>query len=85
MAEPISVSLPDHWLVYLQGLVENRRFESMDEAIASGIRLLEADEHEADHLARLLDEGERDGGFEEWDYDKFKAEMRHRGDDRQAA
>lgn len=83
MAEAIPVRLADHWLIYLEGLVQSQRFDSLDEAIESGIRLLEADQNTEDRLARLLEEGENDGGFEEWDYDRFRADMRQR--DRKAA
>ena len=83
MTQAVSVNLSEHWLVYLRGLVQDRRFASLDDAIESGVRLLEADNHAEDRLARLLEEGERDGGFEEWDYEKFRADMdRH---DRSAA
>ncbi len=84
MSEPVTVSLADHWRVYLDGLVRSGRFASAEDAIESGLRLMEATEHAEDRLARLLEEGEAEGGFEEWDRDAFLAEM-HRSDDRKAA
>lgn len=85
MAEAITVALADHWRVYLEGLIRDRRFQSLDEAIESGLQLLEINERGGASLACLLGEGERDGGFEEWDYDSFRSEMRRRDDDREAA
>lgn len=85
MSEPIPVNLAPHWRVYLEGLVQNRRFASVDDAIENSIRLMEAREHREDRLAALLEEGEREGGFEEWDFEKFKAEMCEEHDDRKAA
>ncbi|HEU0043110.1 ribbon-helix-helix domain-containing protein [Sphingomonas sp.] len=85
MSETIPVALAEHWRVYLQGLVQNRRFASVDDAVESALRLLEAHESADDRLARLLEEGEATGGFAEWDYDAFKAEMHQRHDARKAA
>ena len=85
MSEPVTVSLADHWRVYLDGLVKNRRFESVDDAIESSLRLLEATEHADDRLARMLHDGEQEGGFEEFDYDGFLKDVRGRDGDRKAA
>lgn len=85
MSEPIPVTLAPHWRVYLEGLVQNRRFASLDHAIESSIRLMEAREHHEERLALLLEEGEREGGFEEWDFVRFKAEMRREHNARKAA
>lgn len=85
MSEPLTITLSPHWRIYLEGLVQNRRFASLDDAIESGVRLLESREHSGDRLAQLLEEGEREGGFEEWDYEKFKAEVRQDEDACKAA
>ena len=85
MAESIPVTLSEHWRVYVEGLVQNRRFASVSDALETGLRLLEADEHATDRLAYLLEEGEREGGFAEWNYEQFKAEMHQRHDARKAA
>lgn len=85
MTQTVSVTLADHWLVYLQGLVRDQRFASLDDAIESGVRLLEADGSAEDRLARLLDEGERSGDAGVWNLDSFLAEAHEHDADRQAA
>ena len=85
MSRDVTISLADHWSTYLDGLILDRRYESVDHAIEHALRLLEAVEDKEDRLTRLLEEGERDAGFKEWDYEGFKAEMRRPDDDRKAA
>lgn len=85
MSKQVTIELADDWSTYLDGLISDRRYESVDHAIEHALRLLEAVEDKEDRLTRLLEEGEREAGFEEWDYERFKTEMRRSGDDRKAA
>ena len=85
MADKVTVSLAEHWNVYLNGLVQNRRFESVDDAIESSLRLLEATEHAEDRLARLLEEGERSGDAGPWDFQSFLNEAHELAGNREAA
>ena len=85
MPEPITVTLAEHWRVYLDGLVQSGRFTSTDDAIESSLRLLEAVEHEDDRLMRMLEEGEQSGDAGPWDVNEFLSEMHELSDEREAA
>lgn len=85
MAEMLSVTLPEHWLVYARGLVSNGRFASLDAAIEDALRLLEATEARQDRLERLLEEGEQSGDAGPWDLQSFLIEARELDAERQAA
>ena len=85
MSEPVTVSLADHWRVYLDGLVRSGRFASAEDAIESGLRLMEATEHADDRLDRMLEDGERSGDAGPWDVRAFLDQVHEMSDKREAA
>ena len=85
MSDTIPVALAPHWRVYLEGLVQNRRFASVDDAIEDALRLMEKSENRQDRLERLLQEGEDSGDAGPWDLPSFLAEMRDSHAGREAA
>ena len=78
MTQEFTVKLEDRWLAYLRGLVADRRFTSVDDAVEDALRLLEATEDRDEQLSRLLAEGERSGDAGAWDLPAFLREARER-------
>lgn len=85
MAETLSVTLPEHWLVYARGLVSSGRFASLDHAMEDALRSLEAADAREERLERLLEEGEQSGDAGPWDLQAFLSEAWELDADRQAA
>jgi putative addiction module CopG family antidote len=85
MTTEVTVRLAGRWAEYLQALVADRRFDSIDHALEESLRLLEAFEDREERLARLLDEGERSGDAGSWSLDAFLTECRERDGGRKAA
>ena len=85
MSQHVTVNLADRWVAYLQDLVADRRFDSLDHVIEDALRLLEATEDKERRLARLLDEGDRSGDAGSWDLKAFLIEARKRDASRKAA
>lgn len=78
MSQEVTVKLAGRWYSYLQELVADRRFSSMDDAVEDALRLLEATEDREERLARLLQEGEQSGDAGSWDLQALLTEARER-------
>ena len=76
MSQEVTVRIASRWYSYLQGLVSDRRFMSIDDAVEDALRLLEATEDKDEQLARMLAEGEESGDAGSWDLQSFLREAR---------
>lgn len=73
MVRTISVILDDHAADFIGEQIESGRFASESEAVNAGLRLLEDHEVKLKALRAALDEGERSGYVEDFDFDDFLA------------
>ena len=72
-----SISLSDHFRDFAQRLVSDGRYGSTSEVVRAGLRLLEEEEGQLEALRRAIDEGERSGPAEPFDFDEFLRERRN--------
>ena len=75
MAKTTSISLGDHLLGFVEGLVAKGRYGSASEVARAGLRMLE--EHEARHEAmqKAITEGFNSGIAENFDMGALQREM----------
>lgn len=73
MARTTSVAIDDHAADFIGEQIESGRFASESEAVNAGLRLLEDHEVKLKALRAALDEGERSGYVEDFDFDDFLA------------
>jgi len=71
MARNTSVSLGDHFTAFIDERLAEGRYGSASEVVRAGLRLLE--EHEAKIMAlrAAIDEGDRSGPAQPFDFDGF--------------
>lgn len=74
MAKNTSVTLGDHFDVFISSQIESGRFGSASEVIRAGLRLLENTETRLQTLRKALEEGE-ESGIADYNYDDFMAEL----------
>jgi antitoxin ParD1/3/4 len=75
MVRTISVILDDHAADFIGEQIKSGRFASESEAVNAGLRLLEDHETKLKALRAAIDEGERSGYVEDFDFDVFLEEM----------
>ncbi len=73
MTRTTSVALDDRAAEFIGEQIESGRFASESEAVNAGLRLLEDHEAKLKVLRAALDEGERSGYVEDFDFDHFLA------------
>jgi antitoxin ParD1/3/4 len=73
MTRTTSVAIDDHAADFIGEQSESGRFASDSEAVNAGLRLLEDHEVKLKALRAALDEGERSGYVEDFDFDDFLA------------
>lgn len=76
MPRNTSVTIGDHFTDFIGEQVRSGRYGSTSEVVRAGLRLLEDYETRLKALHEALDEGERSGPAEPFDFDAFKKEMR---------
>lgn len=75
MPRNTSVSLSDHFADFIDAQVKEGRYGSASEVIRAGLRLLEQEDRYA-RLRAALEEGERSGFVEDFDFDMLRKELR---------
>lgn len=75
MAKTTSISLGDHFLGFVEGLVAKGRYSNASEAARAGLRMLE--EHETKHeaLQKAITEGINSGIAGNFDMEALQQEM----------
>ncbi|AIW16607.1 type II toxin-antitoxin system ParD family antitoxin [Vibrio tubiashii] len=74
MAKNTSITLGDHFDVFIANQVQSGRYGSASEVIRSALRLLETQETKMNTLRQLLVEGE-ESGTADYDLDSFINEL----------
>jgi antitoxin ParD1/3/4 len=75
MPKDTTVRLETYFLAFIEEMVASGRFSSPSQVVQAGLRLLEERESREAALAAALQEGEDSGWIEDFDFDKFLAEM----------
>lgn len=78
MPRNTSVTIGDHFTQFIGEQVAAGRYGSASEVVRAGLRMLEDYEMRLKALHQALDEGERSGPAEPFDFDAFKKEMRRK-------
>lgn len=78
MPRNTSVTIGDHFTQFIVEQVAAGRYGSASEVVRAGLRMLEDYETRLKALQEALDEGERSGPAEPFDFDAFKQEMRRK-------
>ncbi len=73
MAQNTSISLDEHFSVFLAQEVASGRYRSASEVVRAGLRLLEDQETQLAALRAALVAGEESGAPEPFDFDAFIA------------
>jgi antitoxin ParD1/3/4 len=76
MAKNTSIALGDHFNDFVTAQVQTGRYESVSEVVRAGLRLLEEHEAKVVALRAALEEAERSGEPELFDFDEFVREQR---------
>lgn len=76
MPRNTSVSLSDHFVAFIEAKVREGRYGSASEVIRAGLRLLEEEEDRYAELRAAIEEGERSGFIEDFDFETLRRELR---------
>jgi antitoxin ParD1/3/4 len=74
MAKNTSISLGEHFDVFISQQLESGRYGSASEVVRAGLRLLEDNESKLSTLRRMLMEGEQ-SGLSDYSFEHFIAEL----------
>lgn len=74
MAKNTSISLGEHFDVFISQQLESGRYGSASEVVRAGLRLLEDNESKLSTLRRMLMEGEQ-SGLSDYSFESFTAEL----------
>jgi antitoxin ParD1/3/4 len=74
MAKNTSISLGEHFDVFISHQLESGRYGSASEVVRAGLRLLEDNESKLSTLRRMLMEGEQ-SGLSDYSFEHFIAEL----------
>lgn len=77
MPRDASISLSDHLVHFIDQQVEGGRYRSASDVVQAGLHLLQEREAKLQALRSALIEGETSGDFQEFDADRFLADMRN--------
>lgn len=75
-----SVTLSEHFQKFIESKIAEGRYGSASDVMRAGLRLLEQEEAKLEALRAALIEGEESGIAENFDFAKFRAELRTMAD-----
>jgi antitoxin ParD1/3/4 len=76
MSKDTSVTVGDHFADFIERQVQAGRYQSADDVVSAGLRLLEEQELKVERLRAALIEGEQSGEPVPFDLDAFLGDMR---------
>jgi antitoxin ParD1/3/4 len=75
MPKETDLRLERYFVAFIEDMIARGRFSSPTAVVQAGLRLLEEHESRVEALRAALQEGEDSGWIEDFDFDKFLAEM----------
>ncbi len=78
MNKPVQVTVSDQAASFVSRELESGRFETVDEVVEAGLRMLEEEQMKIERLRDLLVEGENSGPARYVDQDEFLSRMREK-------
>ena len=76
MNKPVQVTVSDQAASFVSRELESGRFETVDEVIEAGLRMLEEEQMKIERLRELLIESENSGPTEPFDREALMASVR---------
>lgn len=76
MNKPVQVTVSEHAASFVARELESGRFETADDVIEAGLRMLEDEQMKIERLRELLIESENDGPGEPFDREALMASFR---------
>ncbi len=76
MNKPVQVTVSDQAASFVSRELESGRFETVDEVIEAGLRMLEEEQMKIERLRELLIESENSGPAEPFDREALMASVR---------
>ena len=70
MAKNTSITLSNHFDLFITQQIKTGRYNSASEVVRAGLRILENNETKLETLRNLLDEGEK-SGFADYSYENL--------------
>lgn len=78
MNKPVQVTIAEPYDSFIDAQVESGRYNSAEEVVEAGLRLLKEEEARIEWLRNALIEGENSGPSRALDRDEFKSLMREK-------
>ncbi len=83
MNKPVQVTIGEHAARFVERELKSGRFDTADEVVEAGLRMLEEEQAQVERLRELLIESENDGPGEPFDREalmaSFRSERANRG------
>lgn len=78
MNKPVQITVSDQAASFVSRELESGRFDTVDDVVEAGLRLLEEEQMKIERLRELLIEGENSGPARYVDRDEFLSRMREK-------
>ncbi len=78
MTKPVQVTITDPYDSFIDAQLESGEFNSAQEVVEAGLRLLKEEQARVEWLRNALIEGENSGAARSVERDEFKARMREK-------
>lgn len=76
MNKPVQVTVSEHAASFVARELESGRFDTVDDVVEAGLRMLEEEQAQVERLRELLIESENDGPGEPFDREALMASFR---------
>lgn len=71
MSKNTSISLNEHFTKFIDEKIQDGRYSTASDVVRAGLRLLEEEEVKLIQLRKAIEEGERSGIAEDFDFETF--------------